>query len=453
MKTHRVSRLVCSIAALAALVLASVFLASCDTASPLAPEGSTLSLSASPTRIAADGSSTITAVALKPTGQPVNPGTIVRFSTTVGTIASSVPTDESGQAVATLQGTGEFGTATVSASLGGGDPITIEVVIGISAKTITLQTNPSAVSDRGDASGNLQPIELLATIRDDRSQPVEGAMVDFSTEAGSLDSAGRSVTTDAAGLATDTLVLTREDARSVQDNAFMVKATVATVGAGGGGGGSGSGEGGGTGGTGGGGVVSATAMIRIQRTTASTIAVTTSSAAIPETGGDLSIVAIVRDGQGQPLEGALVNFGTDIGSLSSQGSLVETNALGEARDTLSASEGDLGVNPDDDFLVRGSVGGPSGDLITDEATITIQRLPRPDFSFSRSGLTVFFMDTSTGRPTSWRWDFGDGSFDTNQNPSHTFMPSATAYRVTLTATNALGSRSTTQPVLVSGSNP
>ena len=35
-------------------------------------------------------------------------------------------------------------------------------------------------------------------------------------------------------------------------------------------------------------------------------------------------------------------------------------------------------------------------------------------------LTVQFTDTSTGRPTSWLWDFGDKNTSTDQNPKHTY---------------------------------
>ena len=40
-------------------------------------------------------------------------------------------------------------------------------------------------------------------------------------------------------------------------------------------------------------------------------------------------------------------------------------------------------------------------------------------------LTVQFTDLSTGGPTSWSWDFGDGSTDTTQNPSHTYTVAGT----------------------------
>jgi PKD repeat protein len=53
-------------------------------------------------------------------------------------------------------------------------------------------------------------------------------------------------------------------------------------------------------------------------------------------------------------------------------------------------------------------------------------------------LTVSFTDQSTGQPTSWRWDFGDGASSTAQSPSHVYA-SAGTYTVSLTASNASGS--------------
>ncbi|MDO7876267.1 GEVED domain-containing protein [Hymenobacter sp. ASUV-10] len=51
---------------------------------------------------------------------------------------------------------------------------------------------------------------------------------------------------------------------------------------------------------------------------------------------------------------------------------------------------------------------------------------------------VQFTDASTNAPTSWSWDFGDGSpTSTLQNPSHQYAASGT-YTVTLTTTNANG---------------
>jgi PKD repeat protein len=54
-----------------------------------------------------------------------------------------------------------------------------------------------------------------------------------------------------------------------------------------------------------------------------------------------------------------------------------------------------------------------------------------------SPLLVQFTDISTGNPTSWKWDLGNGTTSVIQNPSTTYFEPG-QYRVTLTATNAAG---------------
>ena len=58
-----------------------------------------------------------------------------------------------------------------------------------------------------------------------------------------------------------------------------------------------------------------------------------------------------------------------------------------------------------------------------------------------------FTDASVGSPTSWQWNFGDSGTSTAQNPSHAFT-TAGSYTVTLTVTNASGSKSTDQTLTV-----
>ncbi|MBK8952383.1 MAG: PKD domain-containing protein [Chitinophagaceae bacterium] len=55
-----------------------------------------------------------------------------------------------------------------------------------------------------------------------------------------------------------------------------------------------------------------------------------------------------------------------------------------------------------------------------------------------SPVIVNFFDLSTGNPTSWYWDFGNGNSSTLQNPIATYFSPGT-YTVSLTATNAAGS--------------
>ncbi len=64
----------------------------------------------------------------------------------------------------------------------------------------------------------------------------------------------------------------------------------------------------------------------------------------------------------------------------------------------------------------------------------------------RSGnlpLNVAFTDNTTGEPTEWNWNFGDGTYSTQQNPVHTYS-AAGNYTVTLTATNTAGANTITE---------
>jgi PKD repeat protein len=67
-------------------------------------------------------------------------------------------------------------------------------------------------------------------------------------------------------------------------------------------------------------------------------------------------------------------------------------------------------------------------------------------------LSVAFTDTSTGSPTSWSWAFGDGGTSSAQNPAHTYTAAGT-YTVSLTATNAAGSDTTTRTGYVTVTAP
>ena len=160
---------------------------------------------------------------------------------------------------------------------------------------------------------------------------------------------------------------------------------------------------------------------------------------IPETGGTLELLALVRDDQGQPLAGAQVNFGSEVGELDSGGGFVVTDATGSARDELAVSAADLQLVSDDNFQVTAEVGGTGGGILSDTFQVGIQRRPLASFTFQRVGLVVTFTDTSTGGPTSWLWDFGDSTPNSTQrNPVHSYSAAGT-YVVTLTVRNSIGS--------------
>ena len=66
-----------------------------------------------------------------------------------------------------------------------------------------------------------------------------------------------------------------------------------------------------------------------------------------------------------------------------------------------------------------------------------------DHTSGFSPLTVNFQDTASGCPTSWLWDFGDGTTSTAQHPSHVYASPGT-YEVSLTVSNGKGSDTETK---------
>ncbi len=81
------------------------------------------------------------------------------------------------------------------------------------------------------------------------------------------------------------------------------------------------------------------------------------------------------------------------------------------------------------------------------------RVPEANFTLSRTSgpapLYVRFTDTSTGNPTSWRWDFSGLAWTTTKNPSVVFRRPGT-YTVTLTVRNPYGWSSFGTNVTVTG---
>ncbi len=78
-----------------------------------------------------------------------------------------------------------------------------------------------------------------------------------------------------------------------------------------------------------------------------------------------------------------------------------------------------------------------GNIVVPHTGGTYNQPPTADFSFAVDGLTVNYTDQSSdqgGQVVGWQWDFGDGSSDTTQNPTHSYATAGT-YDVTLTVTD------------------
>lgn len=72
---------------------------------------------------------------------------------------------------------------------------------------------------------------------------------------------------------------------------------------------------------------------------------------------------------------------------------------------------------------------------------------RSDIVGGCSPIVVNFQDLSTGNPTSWSWDFGNGATSTRQNPSATYFGTGT-YTVKLTVTNGANSHTVTKTAYI-----
>jgi len=92
-----------------------------------------------------------------------------------------------------------------------------------------------------------------------------------------------------------------------------------------------------------------------------------------------------------------------------------------------------------------SPGGGGGGIT--EVTV----VPTAAFSLTPSSgdypLIVSFTDSSTGAPTSWNWNFGDGNTSSIQSPTHTYT-SAGTYSPSLVVANSAGSNSVSHSLTV-----
>ena len=67
-------------------------------------------------------------------------------------------------------------------------------------------------------------------------------------------------------------------------------------------------------------------------------------------------------------------------------------------------------------------------------------------------LAVSFTDESSGSPTAWLWEFGDGNTSTERHPQHTYASVGT-YTVTLTAQNHIGPNTGTRVDYIQARSP
>ena len=202
---------------LAITVLLLVLVVSgCDSAPLLAPTESTISLGASASRAPLNSEVEILATVQENSGTAVQDGTLVTFTTTLGTLQPREATTVRGVARTILQTGSTSGTATINATSGnarttGGSTANnattagtnVQILIGAAAASrISVVARPGAVSSSGGTT------TILAAVVDDVGNPVTGVAVSFSTDQGTLSAS--IATTDGNGEARTTLTTSRE---------------------------------------------------------------------------------------------------------------------------------------------------------------------------------------------------------------------------------------------------
>jgi hypothetical protein len=193
----------------AIVVLLASGIAACDKVPLLAPTNSTITLSAATRVVPLNGSTGLTAFVTESSGTPVQNGTTVRFTTTLGSVQPVEAQTVNGLAVATFQAGSSSGVADVRAVSGGatgtGAASTtnlVQITIGAAAITgVVVQASPSSVPASGGS------VEIVATATGANNLTLSGVGVTFSSTAGTLSAT--SGTTDGNGQARVTLTTNR----------------------------------------------------------------------------------------------------------------------------------------------------------------------------------------------------------------------------------------------------
>ena len=127
---------------------------------------------------------------------------------------------------------------------------------------------------------------------------------------------------------------------------------------------------------------------------------------------------------------------------------IENSKLASGSGTGNFVSQITGLNPATAYYLRAyatsSVGTAYGyqfDFTTTSSTLTAAFMGSP--TSGNAPLTVNFTDQTSGAPTGWQWDFGDGNTSNQQNPVHIYQ-SAGTYTVKLTVTSGAGSATETK---------
>lgn len=384
------SRAFASRAALGAvgLVLATL-LVGCDKAPLTAPTDSAVTLFANNTVVALNGSVEITANVTEPGGVPVQNGTQVTFTTTLGSLQPAEARTSGGRATVRLNAGAASGLAQVRAFSGGAQAEAVEIRIGAAAvSSLTVSATPSAVGANGGT------VDILAVVTGENNQRLPGVPVTFGTSAGVLRESN--VITDGNGEARTQLTTTRE-------------ATVtATVGG-----------------------VSQTTTVRV--TSRPIITLTPPAGAIGEGENAIFTINVQPQTNGDPVRETVIDFGD--GERRSLGPVTGSRTISK----VYARKGS--------YAVTVSVTDTGGEVTTATTTVTVEeRVINVTLTASPTNppvnTVVQFTATASGTNiVTYNWNLGDGDNRVTTGPTTSKVyGSAGRRRVTVEVVNAVGQR-------------
>jgi hypothetical protein len=194
----------------------------CDKVALLAPSESTIILNSNSTTLPVNGTAELIATVTEQAGTPVHNGTVVTFTSSVGTIEPREARTEGGIARATFRAGSQSGTARISAFSGSARAEEVEILVGgAAAQNVSVRLEPPFVPQTGAT------VQVIATVTDVSGNRLPGAPVVFSADNGTVGS--NSGLTDSLGEARTTLTTNRQTVVRASVGEREGQATVSVV--------------------------------------------------------------------------------------------------------------------------------------------------------------------------------------------------------------------------------
>ncbi len=388
-------------AGLAWPLLALVVLTGCDKVPLLAPTNTTIRLNVGLGVLPIAGSTEITAIVIESAGTPVQNGTVVTFTSTLGTTEPREARTTNGQATVRYVAGSQSGTAKVGAFSGGSKSDLVDILVGAAAAgAVALRASTPFVPATGGST------DVIATVVDTGGNPLRGAPVRFTTTFGELS---------------QTSVLTNDEGEARSQLTTNVTAEVtARVGTG---------------------ATAPEGKVTITARDLPSLAIEVSSplggnTTTTEVGLPVSFKLTPSANSG--IRSAVVDFGdggvTRLGAVPTATTLPHTyNRTGSFSVTVTATDA-LGFSGTTSVVVT----------VTDRGTVPLQLTVQ-----SNSGLIVSFnasvQGSFTGTIRTYDWDFGDRGSATTTGPttSHRYL-AAGVYVIRVSVVTTTGQQGFTE---------